>query len=183
MARPRPARLRQTDLEVIRIRAARPADAVPLTDIAMAAKASWGYSASFMARCRTALAIDAAMIGERPFYLAEENKVILGFYGFEREPEGLGLSHMFVLPGAGRRGVGRALWDHAVKQARRRHAENLIAVSDPNAAGFYARMGAKAAGFRPSEIDPARPLPIYRLRLSSASIRTGQRTTRSSVSR
>src|SRR4029077_4729803 len=98
--------------------AARPSDADPPPRIAMAAKASWGYSPAFMARCRAALAIDAAMIGERPFYLAEESKVILGFYGFEPEPDGVGLSHMFVLPGAGQRGVGRALWGHAVRQAR-----------------------------------------------------------------
>lgn len=166
MARPRPARLRQTDLEVIGIRAARPSDAPRLTEIAMAAKASWGYPASFMARCRAALAVDAAMIGERAFFLAEDEGGILGFYGFEPEPDGIGLSHMFVLPEASGRGVGRMLWHHAVAEARRRRAAALIAVSDPNAAGFYRRMGAARAGFRPSEIDPARPLPIYRLLLS-----------------
>ena len=71
-----PARLRQADLEVIEIRRARPADAGRLTGIAMEAKASWGYPASFMARCRAALAVDAAMIGERAFYLAEDESEI-----------------------------------------------------------------------------------------------------------
>ena len=173
MARPRLARLREINLEVIgleviEIRAARPSDAPRLTEIAMAAKASWGYPASFMARCRAALAVDAAMIGERAFFLAEDKGGILGFYGFEPEPDGIGLSHMFVLPEASGRGVGRMLWNHAVAQARRGRAAALIAVSDPNAAGFYRRMGAARAGFRPSEIDPARPLPIYRLPLSPA---------------
>ena len=168
MAQARPARLRQVDLEVIRIRPARPGDAACLTQIAMAAKASWGYPASFMARCRAALAVDAAMIRMREFHLAEDERAILGFYGFEPEPDGLGLSHMFVLPEASGQGIGRMLWNHAVKQARKQGAAALIAVSDPNAAGYYARMGALPAGSRPSEIDPARPLPIYRLRLSPA---------------
>ncbi len=168
MAQPRPARLGQADLEVIAIRRARPAEAGRLTEIAMEAKASWGYPASFMARCRAALAVDAAMLAERSFYLAENEAGILGFYGFEPEPDGIGLSHMFVLPAVGGRGVGRRLWEHAVGQARRQGAPVLIAVSDPNAAGFYARMGAAPAGSRPSEIDPARPLPIYRLSLSPA---------------
>jgi GNAT superfamily N-acetyltransferase len=166
MACPRPARLRETDLEVIGIRAARPSDASRLTEIAMQAKASWGYPASFMARCRVALAVDAAMIGERAFFLAEDENGTLGFYGFEPEPDGIGLSHMFVLPETSGRGVGRMLWNHAVAEARRRRASALIAVADPNAAGFYRRMGAVRAGFRPSEIDPARLLPIYRLALS-----------------
>jgi GNAT superfamily N-acetyltransferase len=166
MARPRPARFGQADLEVIGIRRARPDDAGRLTEIAMEAKASWGYSASFMARCRAALAVDAVMIAERDFYLAEDESGILGFYGFEPEPGGIGVSHMFVLPEAGGRGVGRLLWNHAVRQARKRGASALIAVSDPNAAGFYRRMGAEPAGARPSEIDPARPLPIYRLSLA-----------------
>ena len=169
MAEPGIARLRQVDLEVIRIRPARPADAGRLTEIAMAAKASWGYPASFMARCRAALAVDAAMIGEREFHLAEDESSILGFYGFEAEPDGLGLSHMFVLPEASGQGIGRLLWEHAVERARKQGAAALIAVSDPNAAGYYARMGALPAGSRPSEIDPARPLPIYRLRLSPVS--------------
>jgi predicted N-acetyltransferase YhbS len=151
---------------VIGIRPARPADAAHLTHIAMAAKASWGYPASFMARCRAALAVDAAMIREREFHLAEDESGILGFYGFEAEPDGIGLSHMFVLPQASGQGIGRLLWNHAVEQARKQGAAALIAVSDPNAAGYYARMGAAPAGSRPSEIDPARPLPIYRLQLS-----------------
>ena len=166
MAQPRSARFRQADLEVIGIRRARPADAGRLTEIAMEAKASWGYSASFMARCRAALAVDAAMIEERGFHLAEDESGILGFYGFEAEPDGIGVSHMFVLPDASGRGVGRLLWNHAIGQARKQGASVLIAVSDPNAAGFYQRMGAEPAGARPSEIDPARPLPIYRLSLA-----------------
>src|SRR5450432_1562183 len=136
MAEPGIAWLRQADLEVIKIRPARPADAGRLTEIAMAAKASWGYPASFMARCRTALAVDAAMIGEREFHLAEDESGILGFYGFEAEPDGLGLSHMFVLPQASGQGIGRLLWEHAVERARKQGAASLIAVSDPNAAGY-----------------------------------------------
>ena len=183
MAQPRPARFRQADLEVIVIRRARPADAGRLTEIAMAAKASWGYTASFMARCRAALAIDAAMIAVRDFHLAEDERGILGFYGFEPEPDGIGVSHMFVLPEAVGRVVGRLLWNHAVGQARKQGASALIAVSDPNAAGFYRRMGAEPAGARPSEIDPARPLPIYRLSLAPSTPRAARGANKRTTSR
>ena len=70
MAEPRPAGRRQADLAVIAIRRARPAEAQQLSEIAMAAKASWGYPASFMARCRAALAVDPKTMVERQFHLA-----------------------------------------------------------------------------------------------------------------
>src|ERR1700757_1711618 len=121
----------------------------------MAAKASWGYSASFMARCRAALAVDADSIVERQFHLAEgADARILGFYGFEPEAEGIGLSHLFVAPEAVGQGIGRALWRHAVGVARRLGETQLLVVSDPHAAGFYARMGAQSAGAGASRDDP-----------------------------
>jgi len=169
MAQPGSAGQRQADLAVIAIRPARPAEAQHLSEIAMAAKASWGYPASFMARCRAALAVDADTIIERQFHLAEgDDGRILGFYGLEPETEGIGLSHLFVAPEAAGQGIGRALWRHAVDVARRLGETQLLVVSDPHAAGFYARMGAQSAGSRPSEIDPARPLPMFRLRLDGA---------------
>ncbi len=169
MARPGPAGQRQADLAVSTIRPARPADAQHLSEIALAAKASWGYPASFMARCRAALAVDPKTMVERHFHLAEgDDGTILGFYGFEPEPEGIGLSHLFVAPEAAGQGIGRALWFHAVGLARRLGETQLLVVSDPHAAGFYARMGAQSAGAGPSEIDPARPLPMFCLRLDGA---------------
>jgi GNAT superfamily N-acetyltransferase len=166
MAETRTPRQRQADLALSRIRRARPWEAAALSEIAMAAKAHWGYSASFMARCRMALAIDPAMMVNRTFRLAEDAAGgILGFYGFEAETEGIGLSHFFVLPAAIGQGVGRALWADAVARATQLRQRRLIIVSDPNAAGFYARMGARPAGARPSEIDPSRALPVFCLDL------------------
>lgn len=157
---------RQADLALTRIRRARPLEAARLSEIALAAKAHWNYPASFMARCRMALAIDPAMMANRTFRLAEGGSgEILGFYGFEPESEGIGLSHFFVSPPAIGRGVGRALWADAVARARLLRQRRLIVISDPNAAGFYARMGARPAGARPSEIDPTRALPVFCLDL------------------
>jgi predicted N-acetyltransferase YhbS len=93
---------------------------------------------------------------------------VLGFYGFEPEAEGVGLDYMFVEPDAMGEGVGRALWQHAVATARALGHPALIVVADPNAEGFYRRMGAQPAGARPSELDPARLLPVLRFPLGAA---------------
>jgi GNAT superfamily N-acetyltransferase len=164
MAEPGSSRQRQADLALIR--AARPGEAAALTELALAAKAHWGYPASFMVRCRAALTIEPAMIRSHVFRLAEaKDGVILGFYGFEPGPEGIGLSHLFVRPEAIGGGIGSALWQDAVEMARRGGFRQMTIVGDPHAAGFYRRMGAVPAGATPSEIDPARALPVFRLAL------------------
>lgn len=152
--------------EALTIRPARAAEAAALTELSLRSKAVWGYDASFMARCRAAMTLTPERICARPHFVAEANGAILGFYGFEPEPEGVGLDYMFVAPEAIGRGVGRALWRHAVATARSLGHRTLVVVADPNAAGFYRRMGAVPAGARPSEIEPGRALPLLRYRLS-----------------
>ena len=148
------------------IRRARPEEARALSELALRSKAVWGYAPSFMARCCAAMRLMPAMLRANEYYVAVERGEPLGFYGFEPEPEGLGLDMFFVEPDAIGRGVGRALWNHAVARARELGASELVAVSDPNAAGFYLRMGCRPAGARPSEVEPGRNLPVFRFALS-----------------
>jgi len=147
------------------IRPARVEEADLLTDLGLRAKAVWGYNAGFLARCRAAMTVKAANIAARPHAVAELNGRIAGFYGFEPEPDGVGLDYLFVEPDLIGRGVGRALWAHAVATARRLGHRALIVVSDPNAEGFYLRMGCRRIGTRPSELEDGRQLPLLRLLL------------------
>jgi N-acetylglutamate synthase-like GNAT family acetyltransferase len=150
----------------IRIRRAKPSEAEFLTELALRSKAYWGYDAAFMARCRVALTVDPEEMRRQPYYVAERDGAILGFYGFEPEGDAVGLSRFFVEPDEIGSGVGRALMEHAKESARRAGHRTLIAVADPNAASFYERLGGQPAGSAPSEIDPARPLPILRFDLA-----------------
>lgn len=148
------------------IRRAKPFEAGLLTELALRSKAHWGYDAAFMARCRVALTVDPAEVRRQPYYVAERNGTILGFYGFEPEGDAIGLSRFFVEPEEIGGGVGRALMEHAKASARRNGHRTLIAIADPNAAKFYERLGGQPAGSAPSEIDPTRPLPILRFDLA-----------------
>jgi predicted N-acetyltransferase YhbS len=151
------------------IRAARPDEAAALTDLAMRSKAWWGYDAGFLARCREALRVKTAALAAQPHFVAERGGRLLGFYGFETLPEGVGLDYLFVEPDCIGQGVGRALWRHAVDTAARHGHASLTVVADPNAAGFYRRMGAEPAGGQASEFEPGRMLPVFRVRLAAVS--------------
>ena len=149
----------------LHIRRAHPSEADALSELAVRSKAHWGYDAAFMARCREALRVEPANIRRYPYYVAERDGALIGFYGFEPEGDHVGLAFFFVAPEAIGSGLGRALLDHAKECARAQGHDELIAVADPNAAAFYERMGGKPAGATPSEVDPARPLPVLRFPL------------------
>ncbi len=149
----------------LRIRPARADEAEILTDLGLRSKAFWGYDAGFLARCRAVMTVEARGIETYPHYVAEIDGRIAGFYGLEPEAEGIGLDHLFVETDLVGRGVGRALWRHAVDTARDLGHSALIVVSDPNAEGFYLKMGCRRIGARPSELESGRRLPLLRLAL------------------
>ncbi len=147
------------------IRPARTDEAEILTDLSLRSKAFWGYDAGFLARCRAVMTVKARGIETHPHYVAELDGRIAGFYGFEPEADGVGLDYMFVENDLVGRGVGRALWRHAVETARGLGHRALIVVSDPNAEGFYLKMGCQRFGTRPSELENGRQLPLLRFAL------------------
>lgn len=149
----------------LRIRRARASEAPALTELSLRSKALWGYDAAFLARCRIAMQVKEANVETQPHFVAEIDGRLAGFYGFEPLPEGVGLDYMFVEPEFVGRGVGRALMDHAAALARELGHESLTIVADPNAEGFYVRLGAQRVGTQASDVGPERQLPVLRLRL------------------
>ena len=156
------------------IRAARADEAAALTDLAMRSKAYWGYEADFLARCRAALEVKTAALSAQPHFVAERDGRRLGFYGFEPLPDGVGLDYLFVEPDCVGQGIGRALWQHALAVAARLGHGTLTVVADPNAAGFYRRMGAEPAGDQASDLEPEHILPVFRAATTAALAVPGQ---------
>ena len=77
----------------------------------------------------------------------------------------LDLDKLFVEPQRIRNGVGRLLIGQAIAEARRRGAKRVTILSDPYAAGFYERNGARLIGQAPSDAIPGRSVPLYEIRL------------------
>ena len=140
---------------------AKPQDADPLTEIAHAAKRHWGYPERWIETWRDILTMRPQFIAENTTYCAKEKDRIIGFYLLTTENDQMHLDHLWISPRAMRRGVGRALYQHAVEQAKELGHHEIKIEADPNAAGFYERMGARRIGVNVTEIEGRpRELPL-----------------------
>jgi len=140
---------------------ARPEDAATLTRIAFAAKRHWGYPERWIASWTQLLTVEPQSIAEQQTYIAYIDGEPVGFYSLRRGAKVMSLEHLWVLPHAMGRGVGRALFLHAVEQVRALGFETLQIESDPNAAGFYEHMGARRVATTVTELEgQPRELPI-----------------------
>ncbi len=140
-----------------------PQDAGELTEIALAAKRHWGYPERWIELWREALTITPRLAAEGEVWVAEEGGRKLGFYALSAS--GRELEHLWVVPERIGEGVGQSLFSHALSRAAELGAETILIESDPNAEGFYARMGAVKIGERVSELDGReRVLPLLAAR-------------------
>lgn len=143
------------------IRPARPDEAALLTDLALRAKASWGYDDEFMAACVRELTIRGDDIRNAAFFVLEEDGQVIGFCGLRDDGDGRGeLVDVFVEPRRLRRGHGRRLVEHAKRVARERGWLSVVVQADPNARDFYLSCGGRQTGTVPSGSIPGRRLPL-----------------------
>jgi ribosomal protein S18 acetylase RimI-like enzyme len=154
----------------MRIVRATPEDADALTEIAHAAKRHWGYPESWIAAWRQTLTMRPGFIAANLAFIAIEEERAVGFYVLTSQDDGLHLDHLWIVPGAMGHGIGRALFEHAVGQAKNLRADSIKIESDPNAEGFYKRMGAKRVGLSVSEVaGERRELPLLEFSLADSS--------------
>jgi GNAT superfamily N-acetyltransferase len=147
---------------------ARPEDADALTEIAFAAKRHWGYPERWIEAWREILTMRPEFIAANVAYCAIEENHAVGFYVLTTEGDGLHLDHLWIVPHAMGRGIGRALFEHAVEQAKALGFHAIKIEADPNAEGFYQRMGARPVGSNITEIEgQARELPHLRYDLGA----------------
>ena len=124
-------------------------DAATLSSIATAAKRHWPYPEQWHELWREALTIRPEFIAAHDTYAARTEGRTLGFHAVIAEGRACArLEHLWVAPDAMGRGVGRALFAHAVGCAKARGCCTLEIESDPYAVSFYERMGARRVGMR-----------------------------------
>jgi GNAT superfamily N-acetyltransferase len=142
------------------------ADAPALTTIAFAAKRHWGYPEPWIESWRELLTIRPDLIASHDTYVALDGDRKLGFYVLAHKGDRLDLLHLWVWPEAMGRGVGRSLFLHATQRTKELGYSALEIESDPNAEGFYLRMGARRVGSSIREAEHGRrelPTLIYEI--------------------
>jgi GNAT superfamily N-acetyltransferase len=149
-------------MTAITIRRARPEEAGALSALCKRAKAHWGYDADFMRLSDASLTIAPELIGTGRVVVAEtRDGKIAGMASLAPLPDDVwDLLHMFVEPAAMGTGAGRTLFAAVTAMARDFGGRVLSIQSDPNAEGFYRRMGARRTGEAPSDAVPGRKLPM-----------------------
>jgi N-acetylglutamate synthase-like GNAT family acetyltransferase len=148
----------------MQIRRAQQEEAAALTQIANDAKRYWGYPEHWLEHWRQDLTIAPEFIADADVYLAEDAGEVLGFYGLVMKREKAELEHMWVAPAHMGRGVGKELFIHAMQRAAGQEVGEVEICADPNAEGFYQRMGASRYGEQVTEIDGTeRVLPLLKV--------------------
>lgn len=147
------------------IRRARRSDAEALTRVAHAAKRFWGYSAKLMRLWEADLTVTPEFVAGHPVYCATHEGAIVGFYAVSGGNAIRELEHLWIHPECIGAGVGRLLFSHLLGHLRRKGVARLMIASDPNAEGFYRRLGARRVGMVASRPAGRRlPLLVVHLR-------------------
>lgn len=146
------------------IRKAAPYEHSQLSEIAMASKAHWGYSPSFMQTCAHELLItqDDLLNPLYMYWVISFGDEIAGYAALKPICiDTIELDALFIKPSCMRKGAGRALFDHFVPLLKASSYTYLTILSDPQAAGFYELMGAILVGEKASGSIANRCLPVY----------------------
>ena len=128
------------------IRRAAPSEADSLKALARASKAYWGYPQSYMREWSYDARITEGFISNHDVFCAEVGASITGFYALSPEDHASRIEHFWVAPAFIGRGVGKALFEHAVARACSIGASVLVVTAEPKSAAFYERMGARRVG-------------------------------------
>ena len=149
-----------------RIRRGLPEDAGALSQIALSAKKHWGYPERWMKIWTPQLTFSPAYFQQNESWVAELDCSQIAFYTLQQKDDIAWIDNLWVLPEHMGKGIGKTLFLHATALARHRGYKSLQLEADPNALGFYKKMGMYRIGERCSEVEgQLRSLPIMEMKL------------------
>lgn len=157
------------------IRPAKIGESGILTSISFQSKKYWGYPDYFFETWKNELTISPDYIKRNRVFVFEDKTGIVGYYSMvylENNMDfsgivilkGYWLEHMFILPAFIGKGIGTDLFDHLKTICRQNRINTISILSDPNAKGFYEKMGCRYVKEYPSSI-PHRTTPLLILTL------------------
>ncbi len=158
------------------IRPANREDAQFLTGLSFKSKGFWGYPKEYFEVWKPELTITPDYIEKNDVLVFESGGAIVGYYSIielENDIEvsgakidkGFWLEHMFIAPKYIGRGIGTIMFEHLRKRCEMKGIRYLGILADPNARGFYEKMGCNFQGEIPSTIaDRTTPLFVLEIK-------------------
>ncbi len=132
-------------------------DAALLSEICVAAKSYWGYPQEWMRAWSGLLRVTPEYIQEHSVYKGLVEDKVVSWYALVGIGEVVVLDHLWVQPAYIRQGIGQALFQHALKTAADLGAKKMEIEADPNARGFYEKMGARVVRYIDSGMEHQLP--------------------------
>lgn len=135
-----------------------------ITEISFLAKHYWNYPSEYYDIWKDELTISEDYINNNKVFVAEEQGEVIGYFSIVKVEDdffagkvfvkkGFWLEHIFIKPKCIKNGIGTKLMNFAKNYCIENKIECLNIFSDPNAYGFYERIGAKYIGESLSSIE------------------------------
>lgn len=146
-----------------------------LTSISFASKRYWKYPEEYFEIWKEELTITYEYINQNQVYVAKTDGKAIGFISIVEVEEdfqageltikkGYWLDHIFIHPNYIGKNVGSELVLFAKVLCRKKNIGSLNILSDPNAKGFYSKIGAEYIREVPSNIK-GRTVSLYKLEI------------------
>jgi len=150
----------------LKIRPALPEEADVLSRIAFSAKAYWGYPEKWMEIWKPQLTFSPEYFEANESWAAEWDDIPIAFYTIQEKDSKAWIENLWVLPEWIGEGIGRRLFLHALSRSRLNGYLILQLEADPNALGFYEKMGMRKIGESLYEVEgQTRILPLMEIKL------------------
>lgn len=150
----------------LQVRRAVAEEATTLSQIAFSAKAHWGYPKRWMEIWKSQLTFGPEFFEENESWVADADGTPIAFYTLQEKDGSAWIENLWVSPEFIGKDVGKTLFLHAAELSIQRGYETLQLEADPNAIGFYEKMGMYKIGERHSEVEgQPRVLPIMEIKL------------------
>jgi GNAT superfamily N-acetyltransferase len=145
------------------IRPARQDEAAVLTRLSFESKGYWPYPPAYFDIWKKELTITANYIKVNDVHVYELEQVVTGYYAIVELSKdtdvsgimlkkGVWLEHMFIDPRHIGKGIGAKLFSHLYSRCIEKRITELGILADPNASGFYEKMGCRYVKEFPSTI-------------------------------
>lgn len=125
------------------IRAAAPDEGERLREIAIAAKGHWGYDAGRVREWAATGDFSPSGLRKKSFLVAAIEDKAVGWAAAIDRGEVWWLDDLWIEPEWMRKGIGSQLFRHAAEHGNRVGAVRMEWEAEPNALGFYERMGGR----------------------------------------